>query len=302
MRRKNANRMLQWAIVVLAAVLVLMIGTVLLMETRGREGVPAVQTQGTTETTESTTVPPGTEGPTQPPETMDPALEGMFELETPYCVLYFPELWEDYLVINPVEDPAYRMEFWCRIEEDVCYPLFTVSFGSGEGVLLGEVADYEGDPIGVYLECHSLDEEVSGEVRQTFFAMQEDVNELIARLPFYESASEAEGDIQIATPYGTLFYPGQWEEWLLVEQVDGESHTVGFRAVFETARLPLFDITFGAEDGKSLGMVTDAQGNEIPVGIVMYELDTEGLSEEEQETACAMQEAANDVIERLLTE
>ena len=63
-------------------------------------------------------------------------------------------------------------------------------------------------------------------------------------------------DAEIATPYGTLYFPGDWAGFLVTNAVEGETYTVNFLCRLESGReVPMFSITFGGKMEDAIGAV-----------------------------------------------
>lgn len=309
--RKKKNSLLIPILCLLTAVLIGLVGLVVWLESRK---TPAPETETTlptqvTETAEPTTEPTEVteateapaEAPTEAPATEPTAPKDMIELDTPYGSLYFPGMWEDLLHINPVEGETYRMEFGCRFEDGDVHPLFDITFGTTDGVLLGTVAGAGNRQIPVSIRFWEPDEALEGENLNTFLAMQEDANRLMELLPLEEAQKPQTGaDIQIQTPFCQLTYPGKWEQYLLVEHSGGKEYVVTFFARFdEETKISLFSLRFSTDTEGAMLVLTDPQGNSIGLGVEMEEISGDGLTQEQLDVAYAMQDALNDVLDTL---
>lgn len=105
--------------------------------------------------------------------------------------------------------------------------------------------------------------------------------------------------IKIETPYLTFYYPGEWEELLYVEQVEGDVHTVKFFCAFTPdSPIELFTIFFGTEDGFGYVKTHDSKAVSIAVKSAEIQPD-ENWSDDQIQAVYAMQEALNDVLSRL---
>ena len=105
----------------------------------------------------------------------------------------------------------------------------------------------------------------------------------------------------VSTPYGNLQYQDQWHEFMYVEQVqDGENVVVTFSAKFENGQYPLFALTIGSMGEEPAAMITDAAGVQRGVYVQMMEiLESDTLTDTEQNRVYAMQEDINYVIENI---
>lgn len=261
---------------------------------------PVQQTQPSEETTE----PDAQTAPaTQPPQETEPTVPpDLIELETPYCALYFPVMWEDHLHIEPVQAENDRIAFGCRLEGDEVYRLFDVAFGATDGTVLGTVAGPDGTETVVSILFHEPPQTLNADERETFLAMQEDANVLISLLPLTggQAQTQAGGDMRIETPFRPLSYPGQWEEYLLVEQEGGAAYALHFLAQLEgLEQIRLFTLKFGVAGEEAALTITDEAGRAVGVGVELHEIPAAGLTAQQLDTLYAMQDAMNDLLEEL---
>lgn len=222
--------------------------------------------------------------------TLPAETEGYLEIETPYCVLYFPERWEDSLAVNAYAEDGARVEFSGRTGDGEPRRLFDVAFGIGEGNLLGAVETAEG-MVPVYIRFYEPDPEgLSQTAYDSLLSMQEAANELIARLPLTDPEPEQPAFLTITTEWGDLRYSAKWADSLAVEQ---SGDTVSFFAVPEgEERVTLFHVVFNQESDGALGSLNGAW-----VHILMEELPQ--LEGETANLVYGMQDGVNDLIDGL---
>ena len=107
-------------------------------------------------------------------------------IETPYCTLEFPVIWEEYLLVEQKERPdgVCQVDFYGKVGTKRQRLLFTVLFGGDEGDQLGAILTDDGGFVTVNLQMTQPDltgwKDADAEV---IYAMQEAVNDMIARLP-----------------------------------------------------------------------------------------------------------------------
>jgi len=265
---------------------------------------PTQSEQEVLEETQEVTVPQ--EEPTEPHKETTPADDPeLIELETPFGPLYFPEMWADILKLNVVEEEQYRMEFGCCFDGEEVHRVFDVSFGQGEGIEVGKVTTKDGQPVPVFIFFHEPDEALTADRRDTFLAMQEDSNRLIALLPAAETETETEQaeDVLIRTPFCQLHFPGQWEEYLYVEHTGGRNYEVAFYTECDGLEpIFLFAVRFGTAAEDPVLEITDSEGSIMGVTIRMAEIDETDLSQDQLEIIYAMQDALNDLLQALAEE
>lgn len=235
------------------------------------------------------------------------------EIHTPYLTLYYPESFEDYLLVaNSCEDP-YILEFYAVLPDRMELRIFDVCLGEGASGNLGVVTTEAGE-VRVSMTLYSFtpdDTWEAGEI-DTVLAMQEAANELIDCLGLSDNGSspdyeDAPADtpivnyMQFETPYCVLHYPAIWADWLCVEYAEhGDAYTVEFYCSLDDHEpLLMFTVLFGGDEGEQLGVVTNEEGMIVPVNILMNTPSEEGLQEEERNILYSMQEALNLLIQQL---
>lgn len=173
------------------------------------------------------------------------------------------------------------------------------------GVLLLTEGSLLNDPTGGAEETASAGE-TGPDTRQTEQETEEtgDTAETEETEPQQEETEEqtwqTEGYLEQETPYCTLFYPATWSRILTVEVTEDVSYRVEYGCVLDGLEMPLFTVSFVSGPGSCMGTVTDTRGYPVEVYIYIYEADgLPGLPEEDQNTFHAMQEAVNELIERI---
>lgn len=107
--------------------------------------------------------------------------------------------------------------------------------------------------------------------------------------------------VAIETPYTTLYFPGEWEKVLLVEHLDGEVYTVKFSADLESGLVvPLFEIRLGGAIRDGFACIMTPEGEMMAVSAEVYEfVPSDGMRDSEIIIVYSMQEAMNDVLDRM---
>ncbi len=116
------------------------------------------------------------------------------------------------------------------------------------------------------------------------------------------AAETEEADyIAIGTQYGVLYYPEQWDEFLVTTQIpSGDVITVAFAAAIGEGEYPIFQVSIGGGEGVEVGVLTDEAGNQRAVYLNVDEiLEYPELTEGEQQRLYAMQEDLNYLIDNL---
>lgn len=102
------------------------------------------------------------------------------EFETPYGTLYYPARWTGMVRAEQetTGDGVHRVYFYAQPEQ----LLFAIYFGGDEAEQVGAIMGPDGIPVTVNLSMGRL----SSDAEETLFRMQEDANQLIAKLPLLQ--------------------------------------------------------------------------------------------------------------------
>lgn len=105
----------------------------------------------------------------------------------------------------------------------------------------------------------------------------------------------------IETPYGALFVPEEWAQYLRLEHKEGNGNWVGCCYLSEGRNpMPLFEVLFADPDSNVVGYLIMEDGSRVSVSIVMHELTFgDDWTEEEKALVSAAQEAVNEIIGQL---
>ena len=159
----------------------------------------------------------------------------------------------------------------------------------------------------MFAGCHSQEDQPveTGNSAQTEATTQTEVTEAMEATEATDATeapvqAESKG-IVINTKFGNLYYQDQWEDFMQIEQSEGDTYViVAFEADIDGIRYPLFHLTIGEGEGEPIGQITDAQGVKRDVFVHMEEIGIiSELTEGEQNRLFAMQEEINYVIENL---
>lgn len=108
-------------------------------------------------------------------------------------------------------------------------------------------------------------------------------------------------DVEIETPYCTLYYPGAWGKYLKVQQFEGTDYTVSFVAKLENKNsLELFSLIFNPYEENAAAMILQPTGEQIFVHVEICQYTLDGSwTQEEINAVNSMREALNDVMQKL---
>lgn len=224
------------------------------------------------------------------------------DIETPYAVLQYPEIWQDQIRIEQNEDAVYTVSFYGSVEGKEEQHLFDLFFGGEEGFCLGSI-NHSGAKVDVYLDVCELvtDDTWSEDEVLQLRGMQEDSSYVVESLSELMIQFE-NSTFAIETPYVTLQYPVMWQDMVRVEQIEGDVPTVQFFARMSgKEEQHLFDLCFGGQEGDCLGTV-EHEGTSIALNIISYPIQVdESWTEEEVSMLYGMKEDVNVIIDALLT-
>lgn len=107
------------------------------------------------------------------------------EIDTPYCTLSFPEVWQAYLRVEREETAEdYRVLFYGQMEDKYPVLLFTIIFGGDYGEQMGAIITDNGQIIPVNIDMKELSLSGYTDAEMTIlYSMQEAANQLISELP-----------------------------------------------------------------------------------------------------------------------
>lgn len=315
--KQDFKKMRKWLFV--AVILLIAVIAVVMMSMKKQEAPEVPQTEPTeviVETTEAATEPVKVDSePVLREYEVVELVDG--QIQTPYGILNFPDSLSDHLlVINTSKEP-YILEFYAAMEGKQELRMFDIALGEGSGGNMGMAATAEGEiPFNVTIYDLIFEENWSEGEIYTACAMQDVVNDIIDQLAAETKNAEsgepaisqqpnedyAINNLEIETPYATLYYPARWANTLSYSHDDSQESI--YKVHFYTrmqGRDPvhLFSIYFGGDEGEQIGAVMGEQGIPVTVNWLMGNLNLEGWTQEEADTAYAMQEALNDVIARL---
>lgn len=239
-------------------------------------------------------------------------------IETPYLNLTFDSALSDHLhVVHHFESP-YVLEFYAVLDNKPLQRLFDIRFSKETSTAGKKIRSMLGE---VYVSTvfHSFtpDDSWTTDEINTVLAMQEVLNQLVDQIQAHQIEADYEEtpssndvpesnitkNIEIVTPFCILNCPEQWENYLKVDHVQGETYTLNFYATLEEKTpILLFSLIFGGDDGDQLGAIKNSQGEYIPVNIVMGKVELSNYDDEDMTIIYEMQEGVNSLIEQMSLE
>ena len=121
-------------------------------------------------------------------------------------------------------------------------------------------------------------------------------------LPFVDEEElipETEPPVEVSMPEYELTYSGSLKDVIVVEELNDEDPKgLRFTVVLTESQEHIFTLYFNTDQGDLVTVLTDAEGNRIPVAFQMAAVP-EGLSEEDEMTFYMAQEAVNEIVASL---
>lgn len=108
--------------------------------------------------------------------------DGLLEIETKYCSLYYPSKWKDSITVKYSNEAGYKIEFYGNIKKKETLHLFDICFNSDDGELLGYFNREEAVNVSFNVYEVKFDETWTQDEKDQIYSMQEDVNYIIKML------------------------------------------------------------------------------------------------------------------------
>lgn len=241
----------------------------------------------------------------------DPSAEPTKDLviETPYGELVYPGQWAQHLKVEHTDGADYGISFTAELENGKTQELFMLQFGEPKDPAVGQLTTVDGVTVGVHVTVYEfdLDGTWSDEETATVTGMQEALNDVLESLnlqPLDAPPPEIQGEeLVIDTPYGKLYFPGQWAEELEITTDESDGYEVIFHgAIAGHPSQPIFAVNFGGSKGTVVHTMMTDNGVAFYVRLRTFPLDTEGWSAVDDATIRAMQEDLNHLLAKLREE
>jgi len=107
-------------------------------------------------------------------------------------------------------------------------------------------------------------------------------------------------DIEVKTPFGSLYYPAQWKDNIKINYKDSAGQTIEFISEINGhTSIMLFSLIFGGDDGDQLGVIKSENGVYVPVYLKMGTIEGLNVDTNILDDIYEMQEAVNVLIEQM---
>lgn len=244
--------------------------------------------------------PGGTTGPTQSNQQDQDHI-----LKTPYGEIVFPEKLAKHLKVDRTETPELQLDFIAELDSGKEQKLFSLRFGAPEAPAVGQLVSGDGVVVGVYVTIYKFSPDDSWKTDEVALVteMQEALNDVMQSLdpaPLGTQNPGTQEDVVIETPYGNLYFPGQWTEELKTTVDESDGYEVVFQGVINGHdAIPLFAVNFGGSKGTEVHTVCTENNVPVFVRLRTFELEMDDWSAVDQATARAMQEDLNHMLAKL---
>lgn len=98
------------------------------------------------------------------------------KIDTPYAHLLFSKAWEEYLVVEKIEEEPYKVKFSCNLPDKGTIELFTYIFGDSGDIVVGHINDVV---VGLSIGTVEADDSWTEEERTIFYTMREEMNTIL---------------------------------------------------------------------------------------------------------------------------
>lgn len=115
-----------------------------------------------------------------------------------------------------------------------------------------------------------------------------------------EGTSETVLPVEISMPEYTLSYSGELKNVITTKEIQNEEKVgLQFSVLLSESEAPIFTLFYHSDEGELVTVLTDIQGNKIPVAFEMKTIP-ENLSEEDADLFYTAQDAVNEIVESLV--
>ena len=271
-------------------------------------------TDPSAEATEATDATSATEKATEPTtggnkeDVQDP------NIKTPYCTLHYPEEWKNFLRVEISEGKTYDVAFYSDLDSGKSQKLFTIRFGGSEedAYAMLKMSGGKSVPVQVEIVTFKPDNTWSEQEINIVFTMQEALNDVLSGMSLEIPEQPSQGNdptlpsedgesMAIDTPFGVLYYPSRWLDYLSLEINDTDGYSVAFFCKIQGHKdQHLFTIHFGGSKGVAVGTTTNVSGKTVEVRLEIIELDLDATwSDGDKSIVFAMQEDLNYLLTKL---
>ena len=237
-------------------------------------------------------------------------------IETQYCTLHYPDVWGKYLRVKKTEKETVMVEYNAELEGKDIVPLFKVLFDSEVGNEIGSICLDDGRLVRISVEICEIvfGENWSDEEKKVIHNMQDDLNYVIQNISLYEEVIQESTDVQptetvpisyedfvIETPYGKLYFPGEWKDYMKVLLDENEQKTVMVYGITTNQQeYRLYDICYTEDMNDILGVMTTEYGEKIGVKTTLYSVnELQEISQDEVDRFLLIQDTINDVLQKM---
>ena len=244
--------------------------------------------------------------------------EGIIEM--PYGTLYFDASLGPYFQIDETRGDDYCLEFFAKLPGREEIPLFDIFIAEKVDDTWGKLLSADGTELEWCIVNYPLEstEDLNSAESELILQLQEIADDLaiqmqkLSDLPEEETEQMTETEeepeihdsLRFMTPKGEMEFATEWAEHFSIEYPENGNGRIIFCADLEgREKLALFAFDFNVSLDEALGIMMDSAGNEITVGLNVYDLEFDSSwTAEEKSHVAAMQALAHDLTDRICEE
>lgn len=211
----------------------------------------------------------------------------------------------DGLKVRYNSEEPYEVTFFADLGDVKNIEILKFYFDSdNNGTTIGIINDKNGHQVKVSVDQAKFDDSLglgSDELTRLFSVQEELLDVIVSNFEIVEYVSEGivleEGYVVTETPYFKILFSNEWEDYLLVEQIEGEPYKVVFSCKFEGYEpVELFTYMFGEGAEGVLGYLRG-----VPVGLSIGTAEADkNWNEEQNDIFYNMREEMNYIIDHLV--
>lgn len=113
-------------------------------------------------------------------------------ITTSYCVLKYPFAFSDLIRVTAENQEDQASLLFCAWLSNTEYPMYSLIFDGDEGVPVGQLTLEDGTTVSVTVQFFQADEDMEPDMQQSFYAVQETINDIIGSLADVEGFTAAQ--------------------------------------------------------------------------------------------------------------
>ena len=212
--------------------------------------------------------------------------------------------WFLHLQVGIMEEDCYTIRAFCEKSENDRLRLFDVSFGDGNGDLLGYIRA-DGDehlPVHIDIVTPEFTEEWSEQDRRDYFGMQAEINSILSMMDIQDEIPSTDVEpkdvIEVVTSYFSFEYTVKSKDQIRLDIKDAETVVI---SVYGTPtgmdEMHLFDMEINGDNEIPVGYYNLQNGTTVSVDFCNFnDYDTSTWDPQAAEQMNEMMESINDIL------